>query len=152
MQEGTGEKPMINMEWYVFRENTNRKIIEKFNIFDHSGFRKLIEEAVKIATTKEIFADLIKKALMYYFWCKSEHEVVITSWPPYIDKTELDRLNAKYEERYNEWGQYPYCLDVRLTTGEKIDIYSQVMLNWDAFVDYVWEKCETCRIYKEANR
>ena len=130
---------MATMEWYVFRRNINRKAIEKFNIFDHSGFYKDVEKAVKVATTKEIFADLIKKSLMYYFWCRAEHEVVITSWPPYIDKTELDRLNVEYEEYHNKWGHYPYCLDVRLTIGEKIDIYSQVMLNWDVFVDYVWE-------------
>ena len=76
---------------------------------------------------------------MYWFWCKSEHEVVITSWPVYIDKAELDRLNTEYEEYNNKWGQYPYKINVSPDVGEKVDVYSQITsLNWDIFVNYVW--------------
>ena len=76
---------------------------------------------------------------MYWFWCKSEHEVVITSWPVYIDKAELDRLNTEYEEYNNKWGHYPYKINVSPDVGEKVDVYSQITsLNWDIFVNYVW--------------
>ena len=46
---------------------------------------------------------------MYYFWCKSEYEVVIAPWGGSIGANEV-----------------------------KIDIYTQVMNNWDVFLDYVW--------------
>ena len=47
---------------------------------------------------------------MYYFWARCEYEVVISGWPP--AHGDVDR---------------------------KVDIYEQLMLNWYAFVDYVWE-------------
>ena len=32
----------------------------------------------------------------------------------------------------------PRCEAVNLSDSEKIDVYDQVNLNWDAFVEYVW--------------
>ena len=130
------------MTWKVFRENPNSRVIEEFDIFRHSSFVKDVQKLLKENVTKEEFSEKLRRILIYYFWCKSEWEVVITSWPPYIDKAELDRLGKKYEEYHNNYGHYPYCLDVRPTVGEKVDIYSQVMLNWDHFVDYVWQHKE----------
>ena len=65
---------------------------------------------------------------MYAFWSKSEYEVIITSWPPHIEKEEFERL-AKEDIRYRTW--------VNLSIGEKIDIYNQVMINWEAFKLYL---------------
>ena len=45
---------------------------------------------------------------MYWFWSKCEHEIIISSWP-YTDKA-----------------------------AAKIDIYQQVMMNWDIFLEYTW--------------
>ena len=47
---------------------------------------------------------------MYYFWSKCEYEIIITCWPKW----------DKFKE-------------------EKIDVYSQLNLNWDKFVNYIWE-------------
>ena len=66
---------------------------------------------------------------MYYFWSKSEYEIVITSFPPYIDKKEIEKLtktNKKIREAVN------------LDTGKKIDIFDQIMINQDKFIDYLW--------------
>ena len=92
----------------------------------------------KEGISKDEFAEQLKRSLMYWFWCKSEHEVVISSWPVYIDKEELDRINTEYEEYNNKWGHYPYTINVSPYVGKKIDIYSQVMMNWEQFVEYVW--------------
>ena len=35
-------------------------------------------------------------------------------------------------------GHYPYKINVAPEVGEKIDIYSQVMMNWEQFVEYIW--------------
>lgn len=131
------------LEWYVYRRNINADKIEKFNVFDHSGFRKDVEA---IMTGHPVWtygdsslSEQLRHTAMYYFWSKCEHEVVITSWPPYVEKTEVDRLNnefAKYEEL---WGRSCARDNVRLTVAEKIDIYDQLMLNWDAFVKYMTE-------------
>ena len=75
---------------------------------------------------------------MYYFWCKCEWETVITSWPPHITMKELDRLNTEREKETEKYNREPYCLYVEPDISEKIDVYQQVMNNFDIFVDYVW--------------
>lgn len=55
-----------------------------------------------------------------------------------IDKTELNRLNAEYEEYNNKWGRYPYKINVAPDVSEKVSVYDQVMMNWEQFAEYVW--------------
>ena len=126
------------MVWNVYREDFNNRAIVKYNIFNHGGFAQDVNKLLKEDISKDEFAEHLKRSLMYWFWCKSEHEVVITSWPIYIDNAELIRLNTEYEEYYKKWGHYPFKLNVSPDVGEKIDIYSQVMMNWEQFYEYVW--------------
>lgn len=127
------------MTWNVFRESINRKEIVKYNIFNHSGFADEVDELLKEEVSKDEFDEKLRRILFYYFGSKAEYEVVITSWVPHISKEELDRLNTEYEEYNNKWGHYPYKINVSPDVGEKVDIYSQITsLNWDIFVNYVW--------------
>lgn len=122
--------PNYNLTWYVYRHNINKDQIYKYNIFDHGRFSEEVYELIsKRDMTYEEFSEKLRCSLMYYFWCKAEHEIVITSFPPYIDKKEFDRISSE-ESRI--------LSNVRLRCGEKIDIYAQVRMNWDVFVDYVW--------------
>lgn len=75
---------------------------------------------------------------MWWFQSRTEYEVLITSWPVYIDKTELDKLNTEYEEYNNKWSHYPYKINVTPDVGKKVSVYDQVMMNWEPFVEYVW--------------
>ena len=126
------------MVWNVYREDFNHRAIVEYNIFDHSSFAQDVNKLLKADIPQDEFAEQLKRSLMYWFWCKSEHEVVISSWPVYIDKAELDRINTEYEEYNNKWDHYPYKINVSPDVGKKIDIYSQVMMNWEQFVEYIW--------------
>lgn len=126
------------MIWNVYREDFNNRAIVTYNIFDHGGFARDVNELLKANVSRDEFAERLNRSLRYWFWCKSEHEVVITSWPVYIDKTELDRLNTEYEEYNNKWGHDPYKLNIAPEVSEKVSIYDQVMMNWHCFVDMVW--------------
>ena len=126
------------MVWNVYREDFNNRAIVEYNIFGHSGFAQDVKKLLKEDITKDEFAERLKRSLIYWFWCKSEHEVVITSWPVYIDKSELDRLNSECEEYNSKWGHYPYKINIVPDVGEKVSIYDQVMMNWHCFVDMVW--------------
>lgn len=53
-------------------------------------------------------SDLIKRKAQWQFWGRCEYEHIISSWPPY-DKDE----------------------------GCKIDVFEQLTMNWDRFVDYI---------------
>lgn len=123
--------------WNIFVEDNGA--IVPVNIFEYS--RRFLEDGLLVAKKKyknnfENFAAYIRESLQYCYWSKSEYETIITTWPPYITKEELDRLNkekAEYEEKYRLIRG-----SVNLEIGYKIDIYTQVMMNWDRFIEYVW--------------
>lgn len=126
------------MTWNVFRENINRKEIVKYNIFNHGGFANEVDELLKEDVSRDEFDEKLRMILFYYFGSKAEYEVVITSWVPHISKEELDRLNTEYEKHNQQWGYYPYALSIEPDVSRKVDIYSQIMMNWEQFVEYVW--------------
>lgn len=99
------------MKWNVYYHDINRDKMEVFNIFDHSSFCNDIKKYLKEYTDKEKFEERLKRSLSYYFWCKAEWEIVISPW-----------------------------VGGRNTKEVKIDVYDQVMNNWDVFVDCVWKE------------
>ena len=98
------------MQWNVFFHNYNTNEIEPYNIFKHSCFRHEVKQLIKKYKDKDEFIDQLKRELAYYFWSKCEWEVIISPWV----------------------GRKEPC-------KEKIDVYDQVMLNWDIFANYVWD-------------
>lgn len=99
------------MIWNVWRYNINSGLIEMWNIFEHWRFNNDVEAAFnRYSDNKEKFAEQLKDELLYNFWCKSEYEIVLSPWCRGPNDKE-----------------------------KKIDIYMQVMANWDKFLDYVWD-------------
>ena len=128
----------MGLEWNVFVSDFNTDKIEVHNVFDHYRFMEdLIKINKKCKDNFNVFANEVKRSLMYYYWSKCEWEVVVTSFPPYINEKELLRLNEERKERIEKYGRF-IRTDVDLITGKKIDVYDQVMLNWDNFITYLW--------------
>lgn len=98
------------MKWNVYYYNINKKMIEIFNIFEHIRFLSDIEKAIKKYKNKEEFAEQLKRDLRYYYGSKAEWEIVISPWVG--GDRERDAV--------------------------KIDVYEQVMNNFDILLDYVW--------------
>ena len=125
-----------NLVWNVFHENFNARKIEVYNVFNHSSF---YNNVIKLSRkNKDEFAEQLKREAMYYFWSKCEMEIVVTSWPSYIDENEYQRLTKERNEHIEKRGDTPRVLNFCPTVGSKIDIYEQLMLNWDMFVEYTW--------------
>ena len=97
------------MEWNVFYHNVNKQKIETFNIFEHYSFNESVKKILKKCNDKKEFAKELKFELMYYFCSKSEWEIIIFPWCGRLENIDI-----------------------------KVDVYDQVMLNWDVFVDYCW--------------
>lgn len=101
------------MHWLVFVGDFNAKKITEYDVFDHDRFAEDVRKAYKKHRNDfDAFAEKVRRSLAYYFWSKCEWEVIISSWPP------SDR-----------------------TPPRKVDVYEQVMLNWDVFIEYVWKRC-----------
>ena len=120
---------MNDLTWNVFRYDINKKEICVFNVFKHSRFFNDVKRMQRTNMRYHEFSEELRVTTMYYFWCKAEHEIVITSFPTYINKDEADRIA---NEEFN------YKTQVSLDCSLKIDIFHQLSMNWDKFVDYVW--------------
>ena len=112
---------MGKLIWNVYIENFNHKEIEVRNIFECSWIFQddLIKIYKKYSDNKEKFLDDVKKALMHTFWSRCEWEIILSSWPPRKDFKE-----------------------------EKIDVYNQIMINWDIFSEYIWNNRELIKNFK----
>ena len=103
------------LEWNVIWYDINSGELTTYNIFKHSKFLEYIKKDAKENYDKgllpdyEKFKESVRRELQYYFWCKCEYEVIISAWPP----------NEK-------------------VPGKKIDVYSQVMMNFDIFYNYLY--------------
>lgn len=97
----------MDLEWFVYCQNWGNDKIESWNIFKHGSFAKDTEDLLSRKIDKDTFTNAVKSNLMYYFWSKSEYEIVLKNW-------------------------------VGRDCEIKIDVYNQVMLNFDKFVEYLW--------------
>lgn len=128
----------LKLEWNVFVGDFNSKKIKTFNVFDHGRFMDDVKKALKLYDNKKLFAEEIRKSLVYFYWAKCEWEIVLTSWVPHINKEEFDRLKYENEKFYQDHGHYPYSMYINPEVAEKVDVYSQIMMNFEHFVDYIW--------------
>lgn len=73
----------VKLEWYAFRFDSNSKKLVFINVL--AGREKYIANKVRVGSKArwkpvfnyETFKEFIRRDLMYYYWCKSEHETVI---------------------------------------------------------------------------
>lgn len=76
----------VKLEWYAFRHDNNKNQLVFINVL--SGMEEEIAKKIKKGakdnwrpvTSYISFKDWIKGNLMYYYWCKSEHECLIGDW------------------------------------------------------------------------
>lgn len=110
------------LQWIVYVDNINKGEIESFNIFWHRRFMYDIRDFMKKNpdVDKETFAQELRSSLTYCFWSKTEWEI------------QLCPLFGTH--RYKE---------------KKIDVYDQIALNFDVFVDYCWNRKDEIKKWKE---
>lgn len=151
---------MRDMEWFVINEKSSWSRsdtccqTEVINIFDHCRFSDDVKKAYKLYKNDFTqFAEQIRKELSYYFegdrnyetlWEKRDNEIHITelSWD---SKKQVRILDLKDEHNRR------LCEGLGLVEGKarKIDVYSQVMCEWDDFIKYVWAQTHARKL-KEA--
>ena len=128
------------MEWYVYRYDFNKREIVPFNVFRRTDFKEVVEEIdIKNISYKD-FKNRLDRLTLYYFWSKCEYEIVITSWPPFITKEDAYKMMNQFEKDSKRYEREPLVINANLEVGEKIDIYKQLHLNWDAFCGYVYNE------------
>lgn len=129
-----------NLNYYVYVENFNKRKLEKYNVLNDSIVDEIVKKtkAQGAVSTKD-FSEIVRQVIGYYYRSRSEWEIVITTWPPHITNEELARQNKEYSTYQERFGALPSKNTVNLDIAEKLDIYDQVMLNWNIFISYLWE-------------
>ena len=123
--------------WNVYVEDPNLGDIKLYNVLN-TGIVEEIKNRTLGTNDKEQFAEEVKSVLMYHYWSRSEWEIVLTDWVPHITIAEFDRLADELEGYRAKWDKNPYKLFVNLATSKKVDVWDQVQLNWNHFIDYIW--------------
>ena len=105
-------KNNVDLEWNVFVPDINKRQMKIFNVFTHGIYR---QEIIKLLNhrddyTLEEFKEKVKSSTMYYYCCKCEWEILIAPWIGDFDKESI-----------------------------KIDVYTQLEMNWDHYIKYLWE-------------
>lgn len=113
---------MMELEWNVFLYDgcRNNGMPRKFNIFNNTSFSKRINE---LFATPELTREEIEKevevAARWQFWSRCEYEFILLSWPTGPKEA-----------------------------GYKMDVFEQLKMNWDRFIDYIWD-CYCFREYED---
>lgn len=102
-----------NLEWYAFREDFNRNELERFNVLG-TWFAEDILKRIKRdkIDSYDKLKNEIRSELMYHYWSKAEHEVIVRG------------LHYR-EDRDNEF---------------KIDVWYQLEKNLDRITEYVMKE------------
>lgn len=114
----------LPIEWNVYYYNLNKRKIEIHNVFNHWRFIEYSAKAIKkYKDDKKSLEEQMRRELMYYYWSKYEWEVIVS---PFSE---------------NKDGEI------------KIDVYNQVMMNWDRFFEYfVAHKNDIVKFDKEMRK
>ena len=137
---GRTKTKLRNMVWNVFITDMNSRKVEIHNVFNHSSFLKSVNKLLDAKLPKEEFTEQLRREVCYYYWCKVEWEITVSHYPSYIGKDEMDKLLDEREQYYRKYNKYPYSNDVDLVGAKRVDVHDQILLNWNAFVDYVWSQ------------
>ena len=86
----------LKLEWYVYYYSHTSGKFKVFNVFRHGSYIAYVEKWLKADLTKEEFAEKLRRESMYYYWSKSEWEVIVTDTTPHISEKELQRVLKEY--------------------------------------------------------
>lgn len=135
--------------WNIYYHNFNRDKIEEFNVFRHTSFMKDIKkifEEFKKSEDKDAFTERINRELHYYFWSKSEWEVIITKIDgkiilyPWVGSKTKDTLDVTNTTDFN-WIEFYEDIKKKYLFSDgpiKIDAYDQIRFRFNEFIDYCW--------------
>ena len=101
---------MENLVWKAYYHSMSWHEIRPFNIFEHGRFREEVRKLLLKCTEKEAFAEELRRSL-----------------------STITAVNVNGKLSSDLGGD-------RGTKEIKVDVYMQVMNNWDIFVDYVWNE------------
>ena len=133
---------MPELKWLVYHRDSRDKM-GTFNVFNsHRFMSRLTAICSEEDLTIEDFCSRVNSAALCAFWCKYEYEVGLVPFPPIISIDKYNDIKNQYNKHKQNYNNEPKFLYATPDGFEKIDAYSQLQLNWDCFIKYVWDNRE----------
>lgn len=129
--------------WKVLHYDINANKIEEYNILRYK--ESLIRQLKKQCVDLEDFSKKIRGQMQYYYWARSEHELIIelednrVFLSPWCGRKDAKRIEV-FSDHSFDWLGFAKQQVNKQTYGNKakIDIYAQLMWKWEDFVVYCW--------------
>ena len=109
---------------------------------------KQIKQLKKRCSTKEEFAEAMRRELQWQYWSRCEYEVIIEIddnnriWlKPWVGCSDPEKVKIDVTDDGSfDWrGFATKHIDSQIyKTHAKIDVWDQIEYRWDEFIDYVW--------------
>lgn len=97
----------FNLEYYVMEYDCADKYVKRFNVFYTSIVNNLIKNLIKKKINNySSLRDFLRREFMYYFWSKSEHEILVSSLHNFFVK------DTDYIQKVDVWYQIELNLDL----------------------------------------
>lgn len=140
------KKEFKPFSWLVKNFDINRQVIEDYDVLKYHEDE--IKKIKKKCNSKEEFDQNLKSEMMYRYWSRAEYELVIkqteygsillSPWCGCRDE-EKATIDVTDDTSFDWKGFAAEHIGKQIYDNEaKIDIYNQLMWQWDDFVDYVW--------------
>lgn len=129
--------------WMVKEYDFNASKIVDENILKYS--LELIKKLKKKSKDKVEFSEFLDREMMWRYWSKCEHELIISVddnqcvyLKPFIGNEQV-YLNVTSDKSF-DWLNFANLHIKRqiFLSEAKIDVYDQLKYRWEEFVDYCW--------------
>lgn len=135
------------MSWLVKNFDFNAQVIKDYDVL--RCYEDNIKKLKKKCTTKEEFAEALKREIMYQYWSRAEYELIISIdengyvWlSPWVGcrNPENARIDVTNDGTFDWKGFAELHICRQIYKNEaKVDIYDQLQWVWSDFVTYCWD-------------
>ena len=107
-----------------------------------------IKKLKKKCATKDEFAEVMRREMMWQYWSRCEYEVIIEIdddnriWlKPWVGCRNPDEVKIDVtDDQSFDWRSFAneHIVKQIYKNEAKIDIWDQLQFGWDEFIDYIW--------------
>lgn len=133
------------LSWLVKNYDCNRNIIENYDVLKYR--EEFIKKLKKKNENKEMFSELLRREMMYYYWSRAEYElilrvtdegrIILAPWVGCSNPKEVE-IDVTDDTDFDWKGFSEYCKHKFHGDKYKIDIWEQINYRFDEFVNYCW--------------
>ena len=135
------------MSWKVKNYSINNNEILDYDVLEYR--EPQIKQLKKKCATKEEFAEMMRREMMWQYWSRCEYEVIISIddddriWlSPWVGCRDPENTKVDVTDDIDfDWRGFAehHISQQRYVNEAKIDIFDQLQWRWGAFINYCWD-------------